>query len=108
MTQFSHRELQKLDQIYQHITDESDVRRQNAIIVGRLRNQCETQRTGILEYLRFKIQQETQQEKTASQQEIDGKTCQLCHEPLRGKQTKFCSDNHKVQFYNLLKNTSAE
>jgi hypothetical protein len=108
MTQFSHRELQKLDQIYHHITNESDVRRQNAIIVGRLRNQCELQRTGILEYLRFKIQQEMLQEKTASQQEIDGKTCQLCNEPLRGKQTKFCSDNHKVQFYNQQKNPSTD
>jgi hypothetical protein len=103
MSQFSHRELQTLDQIYQNITDETEFRKQNAIIVGRLRNQCENQRTGILEYLRFKFQQETQQEKIVSQREIDGKNCKLCSKTLQGKQTKFCSENHKVQFYNLQK-----
>jgi hypothetical protein len=103
MTQFSQRELQKLDQIYQYITDETDVRKQNAIIVGRLRNQCETQRTGVLEYLRFKFQQETEKEIKPPQREIDGKNCLFCKENLKGKQTKFCSDNHKVQFYNLSK-----
>jgi hypothetical protein len=103
MSQFSHRELQTLDQIYQNITDETEFRKQNAIIVGRLRNQCENQRTGILEYLQFKFQQETQQEKIVSQREIEGKNCLFCQELLKGKQTKFCSDNHKVQFYNQQK-----
>jgi superfamily II DNA helicase RecQ len=108
MIQFSQRELQKLDQIYQDILNETDVRKQNAIIVGRLRNQCENQRTGLLEYLRFKFQQETEKEIKPPQREKDGKNCLFCQELLKGKQTKFCSDNHKVQFYNLQKNPSTD
>lgn len=103
MTQFSQRELQTLNQIYQNILNETNLRKQNTIIVGQLRNQCENQRTGLLEYFHFKFQQETETGIKPPQREIHGKNCLFCQESLKGKQTKFCSENHKVQFYNRQK-----
>jgi len=101
--EFSNRELQSIEPIYQRLINESTFRQQNAIMVGSLRNECEKKGIHLLDFLRFKFLQEMKSVETAFLQEIDGKKCLLCETLLTGKQQKFCSENHKVQFYNLEK-----
>ncbi len=98
--EFSNRELQSIEPIYQRLINESTFRQQNAIIVGSLRNECDRKGIHLLDFLRFKFLQEIESVETAFEQEIDGKRCLFCEMKLIGKQQKFCSENHKVQYYN--------
>jgi hypothetical protein len=101
MPEFSQRELENIEPIYQRVLNEKTFRQQNAIVVGSLRNECDKKGIPLIEFLRFKFLQEIESVKTDFEQEIDGKRCLFCDTLLTGKQQKFCSENHKVQHYNL-------
>jgi hypothetical protein len=99
--EFSQRELETIEPIYQRALNEKTFRQQNAIVVGSLRNECDRKGISIIDFLRFKTLQTEQPEKNAPEGETDPKRCLFCGEILTGKKQFWCNDSHRVNFNNL-------
>lgn len=106
--EFSKRELESIEPIYQRALSEKTFRQQNAIVAGSLRNECERKGIAIIDFLRFRILQGEQPEKNAPEGEIKPKRCLFCNEILTGKKQFWCNDNHRVSFNNLKKQENNE
>ena len=103
MTEFSKRELEVLDPIFERIESEQSYQQKNVIICGSLRIACDKQRTSIVEYLAFKFGQKhkaKQPEKLPQEAEQTVFHCLYCGTELTGRKTKWCNDTHRMKYAN--------